>query len=48
MTLFFLKIVGFLIVTAIAAFGGVVYVNASKLEKEIEAEIRQAGDVKEK
>lgn len=45
MTVFILKIVGLVIVASIAAFAGLIYVNASKLEKEIEAEVR---GVKEK
>ncbi len=48
MTIFLLKIIGLVIVTAIAAFAGLIYVNASRMEEEIEAEISAAEDAKEK
>ena len=40
MSVFILKIVGLVIVATIAAFAGLIYMNVSKLEKEIETEIR--------
>ena len=36
----FLHIVGILLMILVAAFGGYMYMGASRLEKEIEAEIR--------
>ena len=40
MSVFILKIIGIAIVVAVATFAGLIYVNASKMEKEIEAEVR--------
>ena len=42
MTVFILKIIGLAIVAAVLAVGSVCYVSASRLEKEIEAEIRDS------
>jgi len=42
MTVFLIKITGLAIAVAVAAFAGLIYVNASKLEKKIEAENRGA------
>lgn len=38
-----LKIIGILIMIGFLAFSGVLYVSVSRLEKEIEAEIRDQG-----
>ena len=40
MTVFILKMIGIAIVTGVMAVAGVFYLNASKLEKEIETESR--------
>ena len=44
MSVFILKILGILIIFAILAFAGKLWVNASRLEKEIEAEARSLAE----
>lgn len=44
MYIYILKIIGILIIVAVLAFARALYVNASRLEKEIEAEGGGSGE----
>ena len=42
MSIFIIKIIGVLIISAVLAFAGKLWVSASRLEKEIEAESEES------
>lgn len=44
MSIYILKIIGILIIVGLLAFAGTLYVNVSRLEKEIEAESEDSGE----
>ena len=43
-SVFILRVVGFIIITAIVGFGLVLWVKVSKLEKEIEDGLNRSGE----
>jgi hypothetical protein len=44
LSIFILKVIGILVMAAVLAFAGKLWVNASQLEREIEGEIAGSGD----
>lgn len=44
LSVFVIKLVAFLIMIALVGFAGVLWVNASRLEQEIKAELNRPGE----